>query len=338
MSQTNKLILGVVVLAGLGGAVYVAQNKDKQIGTSQTTGAELPDIKAPDDLDKVSVTNGEKGEIVLEKKGDKWTVTKPVNAPANQSNADQLVKNLKELKAKDVISAKPSDDSKKEYDFTPEKGVHVVASKGGDKKVDLTFGASGARGQLVMTEGKPGIYAVSGYSSYLYTREVKGFRETEMFKFDDANANNVTIEKKDNSVLSFTKEGDKWSATYKGKPIERFDEEKVKDLLRSYKVLNADEFGDGRSMADSGLDQPESKVTINLKDNAGKFVLLVGKVSNGTSRWAKKSDSDQIYSIASYAADHALGEVTRFQKALDAGAPKSADKGSDPLSAGGHPR
>src|SRR6476469_2039636 len=101
MSQTNKLILGVVVLAGLGGAIYYAQNKDKQIGTSQTTSAELPDIKAPDDLDKVSVTNGEKGEVVLEKKGDKWMETKPVNAPANQSNADQLVKNLKDLKAKE---------------------------------------------------------------------------------------------------------------------------------------------------------------------------------------------------------------------------------------------
>src|SRR5262245_20601301 len=140
MSQTNKLIAGVVVLAALGGAIYVAQNKDKQIGTSQTTSADLPKIDAPDDLDKLSITNGEKGEIVLEKKDGKWWVTKPANAIANQSNVDQAVKNLKELKAKEVISATPSEDSKKEYDFTAAKGVHIVASKGGDKKVDLTFG------------------------------------------------------------------------------------------------------------------------------------------------------------------------------------------------------
>ena len=38
-NQSTKLFAGVVVLAALGGAIYVAQNKDKQIGTSQTTSA-----------------------------------------------------------------------------------------------------------------------------------------------------------------------------------------------------------------------------------------------------------------------------------------------------------
>ena len=37
-----------------------------------TTSADLPEIKAPDDIDKISITNADKGEIVLEKKGDKW--------------------------------------------------------------------------------------------------------------------------------------------------------------------------------------------------------------------------------------------------------------------------
>ena len=49
---------------------------------------------------------------------------------------------------------------------------------------------------MIMVDGKPGIYAVAGYSSYLYTREVKGFRDTEIFKFDDQNVNGIAIEKK----------------------------------------------------------------------------------------------------------------------------------------------
>ncbi|HVJ95114.1 MAG TPA: DUF4340 domain-containing protein, partial [Labilithrix sp.] len=140
MSQSPKLIAGVVVLAALSGAVYVAKNKDAQIGTSQVTSADLPDIKVSDDIDKISITNGDKPEIVLEKKGDKWEMTKPVSAAANQSNVDQVLKNLKDLKAKEVIVAQPSEDSKKDYDFVPAKAVHVVANKGGDKKLDLTFG------------------------------------------------------------------------------------------------------------------------------------------------------------------------------------------------------
>jgi len=324
MSQSTKLFAGVVVLAALGGAIYYAKGRDEKIGSSSTTSAELPEIKAPEDLDKVSVTNGEKPEIVLEKKDDKWVMTKPVEAPANQTNVDQLVKNLKELKAKEVIVSSASEDSKKDYDFVPSKGVHVVGYKGGDKKVDLTFGSSGQRGQMVMVEGKPGIYAVSGYSSYLYSREPKGFRETEIFKFDDQNANGLSIEKKD-GTLSFTKEGDKWSGTWKGRAIDRFDEDKVKDAVRAFKALTADDFGDGKKPNDVGLDEPESKVTVQLKDNAGKFVLKVGKTSTGNNRWAMKEGSETIYSIPSYSADWATAEVSKFQKPLDGGAGDKKD-------------
>jgi hypothetical protein len=319
MSQSTKLYASVVVLAALGGAIYYAKNKDAQIGTSQTTSADLPEIKAPDELDKVSITNGEKPEIVLEKKDGTWVMTKPVEAPANQGNVDQVVKNLKDLKAKEVIVAQPSEDSKKDYDFGPAKGVHVVAHNGGEKKVDLTFGSSGQRGQMVMIDGKPGIYAITGYSSYLYTREPKGFRETEIFKFDDQNANGLTIEKKD-GVFSFTKEGEKWTGTFKGRAIDRFDEDKVKDAVRAFKALTADDFGDGKTASEVGLAEPESKVTVQLKDNAGKFVVKVGKTSTGTNRWAMKDGSDTIYSIPSYSADWATAEISKFQKALDAGA------------------
>jgi hypothetical protein len=325
MSQNTKIIAGVVILAGLGGAIYYAQNKDKQIGTSQTTSADLPEIKAPDDIDKVSVVNGEKGEIVVEKKGDKWEVTKPVQAPANQSNVDQMVKNLKDLKAKEVISAQPSEDSKKDYDLVSAKGVHVTAFKGGDKKFDVTFGTSGPRGQMAMVDGKPGIYSVQGYSSYLFTREVKGFRESEIFKFDDQNVNGLTIEKKD-GVLSFTKEGDKWTGTFKGKPIDRFDEDKVKDAVRAFKALTADDFGDGKTTAETGIDEPDAKVTIQLKDNAGKYVLRVGKVSTGTNRWVAKDDATTIFSIPSYSADWAMAEVAKFQRSLDGGAGDAGKK------------
>ncbi|MBX3199059.1 MAG: DUF4340 domain-containing protein [Labilithrix sp.] len=327
MSQSTKLYAGVIVLAALGGAIYYAKDKDSKIGSSSTTSAELPELKAPEELDKVSITNGDKGEIVLEKKGDKWVMTKPVEAPANQGNIDQLVKNLKDLKAKEVIVSTASEDSKKDYDFVADKGVHVVAFKGGDKKVDLTFGSSGQRGQMAMVDGKPGIYAVTGYSSYLYTREPKGFRETEIFKYDDQNANGLVIEKKDGQ-LSFTKEGDKWSGTWKGRPIERFDEEKAKDAVRAFKALTADDFGDGKTTAETGLDAPDSTVTVQLKDNAGKFVVKVGSVSTGTNRWAVKEGSDTIYSIPSYSADWATADVSKFQKSADGGAgdaPKKLD-------------
>jgi hypothetical protein len=320
MERNTQIWVGVVVLAALAGGVWYKAREDAKVGTSTTTAADLPELKAPDDTDKIVVKNGDKPEIVLEKKGDKWELVKPVGAPANQTTVKSTIDNLKELKAKEVVVAQPNDDQKKEFEFTPEKEVHVQAFKGGDKKLDAFFGRSGARGQMAMVEGKPSIYAVSGYSSYLYQREPKGWRDTEILKFDDANANQVTIEKK-KDVFSFTK-GDKWAGTLNGKPIERFDDAKVADMLRSFKALNAEDFGDGKSAADTGLDEPEAKVTIQLKDNAAKYVLKVGKVSTGTSHYIQKEGDPTTFVIAQYQSDWALDLPNKVQQPADAGADK----------------
>ncbi len=327
MTRSTQIWVGVVVLAVLAGGVYKVARDDQTKGTATTTSADLPEIKAPEDVDKISIKSADKPEVVLEKREDKWVLTKPVQAPANQANVKSAIDNLKELKAKEVIVAAPSEDARKDYEFVDGKRTHIMAWKGGDKKVDLTFGKSGARGQLVMVEGKEPIYAATGYSSYVYARETKGWRDTEIFKFDDANATQLTIENK-NGVFSFTK-GDKWAGTVKGKAIDRFDEEKVKDALRAFKNLNADDFGDGKTPAETGIDKPEAKVTIQLKDNAGTYVLRVGNTSSGTSRYAMKDGSDTMFTISQYAADWALAEPSKFQKSLDAGADKK-----DPSPAG----
>lgn len=318
MNRSTQIWVGVVVLAGLAGLVVMKAKEDQKIGTAETSSADLPEMKV-EDVDKITVQNGEKPEVVLEKKGEDWHLTKPVEAKANQEAIKSIVANLKDLKAKEVIVSKADENQKKEYDLLGSKAVHVTAWKGGDKKLDATFGKSGGRGQLGTVAGKEGIYSVSGYSPYLYTREVKGFRDTEIFRFDDQNVNGLVIENK-SGTLSFTKDGDKWAGTHKGQPIARFDEDKVKDALRVFKSLNADDFGDGKTPAEVGLAEPEAKVTIQLKDGAGKYVLKVGAVSTGTNRWATKESSDLVYSILSYQADWALAEPTKFQKPADAGA------------------
>jgi hypothetical protein len=346
MTGTQKIGLATAILAVLGVAVYSQSKKDKEMGSAvKDKTADLPEIKGSEDVDKIVITNADKGEVVLEKKGDKWQLTKPVTFPANQANVKSLIDNLKELKTTELIEANPSEDVKKSYQLDPAHAIHVVAYKGADKKVDDLFGKSGGRGQMVMAEGKPGIYSSSGYSGYLYGREVKAWRDTEIFKFDDANAISLTIAKAEGTsasgdagtkkvppeTLSFTKGGDKWAGTANGKAIPRFNDEKVKDALRTFKALNADDFGDGKGVDATGLDKPESVVTVELKDGAGKYTLKVGKVSTGTARYATKDGSETVYTIGSSAADWALGATDKFQHPLDGGA---KDAGSAPK--GGH--
>ena len=325
MTREIKIGVGLVILIGLGVGVYYQQKKDAAQGTI-TAAQDLPDFKGTDDVDKIAITTTKEGkltEVVLEKKGDKWELTKPVNAPANQANVKSLLDNMKDVKLTETIARKADDATKANYELDNDHALHLVTFKGADKKLDATFGKSGGRGNMVMVTGKPDVYAASGYSGWMYARTPSDFRDKEMFKFDDANITGVIITNK-NGTFDFSK-SEKWTAKFKPekkdqKPIERFDESKLTAALGAWKNLTAEDFGDGKPVSDTGLNAPEATVTIALKD--GTHTLRVGKVSSGGSRYALRDSDSTVFVIGSFNADWATAEVGKFQKPLDGGAEK----------------
>lgn len=358
MKTEHKIYAGLGILAALGGGLWMtSQEKKKEVAKHSVTAAsaDLPAISLPkDDADKITKVEvatvdkddkTKKTKVTLEKKGDDWQVTSPVVAKANASNVKSLIDNLKELKVKEIIDRTGS--SYDQYDLTDDKAVHVIAYKGDAKAVDLYFGKSGSRGQMARLAGKEGVYTTGGYSSYLYTREVKNWRETSILKFEDSNAVGVEVTNK-NGLFSFSKNGDKWSGSITkrdkdgklddkpAKEWKKFDEGKVKDLLRAYKGLNAEDFGDvAKDKAGSGVDAADKEggiVKIKLKDNAGELIVKVGKVQKGTSRWAWKEGGDTLYAISSWSADWATAEPSKFEKADDK---KKDDKKKDAHEHGG---
>lgn len=342
MKTETKLIAALVILAALAGVFLLTrkqQKADEAAHTVTAASADLPPIALPkDDGDKVTkieIKNADKSSVTLEKKGDAWELTAPVSAKAEQGNIKSLLDNLKELKVKETIAK--SADLYAQYDLTDEKAVHVVAYKGSDPAVDLYFGKSGSRGQVMRIGGRDGVFVADKYSSYLYTREVKNWRERAILKFEDANAIQVSVENK-NGLFSFSKNDDKWSGSVTlrdkdgnlnkepEKKWEKFEPEKVKDMLRAYKSLNAEDFGDDKS--DTGFADAAKEggvVKIKLKDGAGDLTVTVGKTSKGTSRFAKKDGSDIVFTISSWSADWATADMGKFEKKDD----KKDDKKED---------
>ena len=341
MKTEHKIYAALALLAVLAGGFYLTtQNKKEQVAKHSVTAASatLPSVSLPkDDVDKITkieVTTidrddkAKKNKVTLEKKGDTWDVTAPVEAKANASNVKSLIDNLKEIKTKEVIDK--GTGAYDQYDLSDDKALHVVAYRGADKAVDLYFGKSGTRGQMVRVEGKTGAFIAEKYSGYLYNRELKGWRDAAIFAFEDANVIQAEVTNK-TGRFSFSKNGDAWSASLEkrdkdgklGKPEKewkKFDDSKVKDMLRAFKNLNADDFGDAKDLATSGLDKPEENggvVHIKLKDNAGDLTLKVGKTSKGTSRWAMKDGSDILYTITTWSSDWATADTAKFEKSDD---------------------
>lgn len=315
----KKIYAALGVLALMAGGLYMQQRSVAEEMAKHAPGAiaaSLPEIKLSaedaEKLTKLEIRNADKGEVVIEKQGDAWVMTKPVSYPANQQNIKSLLDNFKDLKLKDTID--PGESQYATYELDGEKSVHVVAYKGSDKALDLYFGKSGSRGQMTRMGDKPGVYIAGGYSSYLYTREVKNWRDNEILKFNDANVVSVEI-KNENGTFSFSKNGEEWTGSFKGQKFATLDPEKVKDFLRAYKSLNADDFADDKSDAETGLDKPVATVKLTLKDDGGMHTLFVGAaVSDSKNHYAKKPDGTTTFVIGSWVSDWATAAKSKFEK------------------------
>jgi len=327
----TKLYAAVGVLAVLGGALFLTNKKQKEQAATYTLSgqaATLPKLAITEDdtkaIDKIVISKapgedaGAGTEVELVKKGEDWRVSKPVDAAANSANVKSLLDNLKSLKVSELID--PSKSSYEKFKVGDNQGLHAVFTKGGTVVLDARFGENGGRGQMTRIAGKDGVYGVKGYSSYLYDRELKGWRDTSLFKFEDTAATSVSIQN-EHGTFAFAKDKDTWSGKFKDakggalKDIEKFDESKLKDMLRAYKSLNADSFAEpGKTPADLGLDKPSATLVITLNDGA-KREVKVGATAEGSSRWAQASGVNELVSISSWAADWALAEPKKFQKA-----------------------
>jgi len=345
----TKLYAAIGVLAVLGGALFLTSKKQKEEQASYTLSgqaATLPKLAITDDdvkgIDKVVITKapgedaGAGTEVELVKQGEDWHMTKPVDAAAQTANVKSMLDNLKQLKVSELIDAGKA--SYEKFKLGDSQGLHVVFSKGSATVLDARFGENGGRGQMTRLSTKEGVYAVKGFSNYLYDRETKGWRDTTVFKFEDSAATSVSITN-EHGTFAFVKDKDTWSGKYKDakggalKDLERFDESKVKDLLRAYKALNADSFADpAKTPTDLGLDKPASTLLITLNDGA-KREVKVGATAEGTSRWVQATGVKELVSISSWAADWALAEPKKFQKAD----PKDAKKEDKPMKIGGPP-
>jgi len=351
MKQEHKLYAAVGALVVVVGLVFVVQSGEKKEAEAHSAAgetAELPKLEIKQDgISKIEIGNKDKGSVTLEKKGDKWEITAPVGAPANQSHIDAVLKNLEALS----IDQRITDGAKSydKYELSDGKSVHVVVFKGAEKVLDAHFGKSGGRGQTMRLAGQEAVYGVKGYSAFNYTREVKNWRHNEIIKFEGDNAINVTVDN-EHGQFSFSKNGEDWAGTFaardkdslaKAKPIDEFDGAQVGKLVNAYKTLRSIDFaadGDDTGVADP-LAAGGGIVRIKLRDGAGDYELKIGNKQKSNNRYVAKEGDATVYVISSWAGDWATHGVDKYQKKAEeeGDGEKDGAKDAKPATAGKAP-
>ncbi|MGC4090981.1 MAG: DUF4340 domain-containing protein [Polyangiaceae bacterium] len=347
-----KLVAALGILALLGGGLYVTnkkQDEEAKAYSLNARAADLPKIEiSDDDAGKVSKVvlhkPGKEGapgvDVTLVKKGEEWRLEQPVDAEANQANVKSMLDNLKTIKVSEQIDSAKTEYAK--YKVSDDTGFHAVFYKDANVLLDAYFGENGGRGQMTRVAGKDGVFAVKGYSDYLYNRDVKAWREMSLFKFEEVDVESVSLDNEHGS-FAFSKKDSNWVSKFKGKgaagEIKKFDSAKVLDLVRAYRTLSADNFAEkSKTAADLGLEKPAATLVFTLKDGA-KREVKVGSTAEGTSRWVQVTGKSEFFSISSWAADWALAEEKKFQKDDEkkAAAPPPGGPGGMPPGMAGMP-
>ncbi|HKO94885.1 MAG TPA: DUF4340 domain-containing protein [Polyangiaceae bacterium] len=329
MDQQKKLYVGAGILAVLI-ALFLVQRKSEHSEAQDHSlagqSASLPKLELTEEvvkgIDRVvlikpaDADGGVPTEIELVKTGDEaWDLKKPSPAKANASNVKSLLDNLSKLSLSELITT--SKDEYGRWGVSDQKGLHASFFKGADSVFDVYFGENGSRGQMTRLAKQDGVFAIKGFSKWLYERDAKGWRDKSMMKFDDKEVVQVQIENA-HGVFAFEKSGESWTGKHGAKatgtkPIDKFQASKVDDLLRAYKSLSAMDFGDDKKPADVGLAPPEASVTITLRGGSGVHVLKLGGAAESSNRWAMTNASDQIYTISSWSAEWATADISKFQ-------------------------
>jgi hypothetical protein len=358
-SKMTQIYIGVGVVAVLGGLYWMnvkKENANTNMQYSQGNKNAPPQIKVePEKVDRLTLKAKDKPEIVLEKKDGNWSMLAPTpGARIQKSAVDEIVNGLKGLTFKDPIAK--GQEQFAGYELDEGHGIHVVASGGGVPIVDLWLGKQASRGQLarIGTDASGQIWSVSGISSFAFDKAPKDLRDKKVW--DLVKDNVVSVDLHDGKgTFTFSKNlnagdagptvGDAttdagaappaWLGTFEGKPIKDLEVGKVDDLVNAFAlggVLNAEDFGDGKSDTETGLGSADA-TTITLRTKEGAPLKIVMGKTEGTRRYSRKEGDTTVYLLSegpSGWADVGLDKFVPAPKESDAG----VDGGGGPKDAG----
>ncbi|MDD5222582.1 MAG: DUF4340 domain-containing protein [bacterium] len=235
-------------------------------------------------------------ELQLELKDLKWKITKPAAFPADESEINQILTELINLKADRFIAEKLEDPAP--YGFNRPRLLVTLALK--DKKTAaFRIGANAEGGVYANRVGGDPVYLLDSQVLDKLTRNVNDFRDKTV----------INIERDALTALEFARPGtatvrmekrteDLWRVSYPfSLDVDRFT---LGNLFNEIRRATARDFvtDHPENLKRYGLDSPRLKVSFFGPNNKQINSLVIGKESSSEETFAK-TDAPTIYKIES---------------------------------------
>lgn len=300
-------LIFALVLAVLGAYVYFYEYKKPQEKTKKEE-EEKKVLKVNwDKLKGLTITNAN-GSFVIEKvkvkKGDaevdRWRISSPVQADAENATMESLVTTLKNLKVERVIAEEPNELGPFGLS-APRIKIRVELTEG-EQPPALLVGNKSPVGYncYAMVEGEKKILLAGTDLGAQFDKKLHDLREKKLFEFGRDDIEKIAIVKKGERLFELEKKGERWDLVY---PLAaRAAETEVNKIVNKLTGLRAETFEDetGAQNPRYGLGRPEWRIDVTLAPDHALASLSIGKAFKKDSTgyvYAAKAGTPTVVSL-----------------------------------------
>jgi hypothetical protein len=309
--RKNRIAIGATaffVLLAL--TLWAVNSRNRQPSSS----GEIPSIE----IDKAAITALEitrPGDepVVLSSVDGVWRLIEPVEAAADQNNAESALNRLADLRLMRIVATKPENYARLQVDDA--NAVQVIVKAGENTLARLMVGKYGNGMTMVRIDDHTEVFGASGSLRYAFDRELKAWRDRRVVSVEAANVQTIRFESA-NGTFHFQREGEGWTALEGQKTLGNFDAKQVTGSLSTAARLTASDFApEETSEARAGLTEPKATVTMTLVDDPNAIILEVGAPTDQAGEvYLRRKGEPTIYVISQYLADRLQPDAQGFER------------------------
>lgn len=305
----KKLVILFLFLVGLASFVYLYEIEgQKAREEAERLEKSLLRLKQ-EEIQALEIARPDEPAVRLEKEGESWMLKEPLQALADGSTVDSLLRNLADAEKDQSIETGPDDWSKFGLD-QPRITLNVYA---GEKNSTLRLGNDDYTGTrvYVLLDGQNGAFLTSDSILSAADKSVTDWRSKKVLSFDRSKLQQVEI-LRGGEALRLSKEGEKWKLEA---PIQDdADGSAVTSLLSSLEFAQIQEFVDEQpeNLEPYGLHRPELTVRLQEEGKESWKILEIGGKQEDN-YLARDPQRSPVFSIKSDLYDALVKDLWEFR-------------------------
>ncbi|MFQ5789564.1 MAG: DUF4340 domain-containing protein [Acidobacteriota bacterium] len=303
-------VIAAVVLAAL--AAYIYKYEREPVDTDgDSEREEVFDFEA-EKIQDIQIRRPGGDGLQLRKDGESWKIVQPVSAPASETEADSLTRNIATLERERVV-VEGDEVNLSEFGLAEPKLEVQFTTEGAEGPTTLLLGDKTPTGTNLYAKlaSEKRIFVIPSYLESNFDKEAWDLRDRTILHFERDEVEKVVLRRPDGELVLARAAEDRWNVATPS--FCRADRYRASGLVSQLETGKMEEIvsEQGGDLSEYGLDRPRYEVEIQLR--GGKTAtLLVGGEKDGR-YYARNPDRSLVYLVGSSLVDEIKKDASGYR-------------------------